>query len=108
MAATNGSHRKVAKLLEQQRALCNDASERDSKGFAPLSLASLRGHAEAVALLLAAGADVAHGSEKGSTALMAAALEAQPQTVELLLRAGAAVAQKGACSCQRRSSSCCR
>lgn len=59
-----------------------------------LLVASIKGNAEIVALLLAAGADVNHGDMSGYTPLMAATCAHSLPIVEQLLEAGANVNNK--------------
>ena len=69
-----------------------DLDSRDAFGATALTAAASGGHPEAVALLLAAGADPRVSADDGRTALHAAARAACPKSVEALLKAGAAEA----------------
>ncbi|GAA5931472.1 hypothetical protein JCM3775_006864 [Rhodotorula graminis] len=61
-----------------------DLNERDSYGYAPLHLATDRGHADVVKALLAHGADRSLPDEDGNTALDLARLAEHADLVELL------------------------
>ena len=61
----------------------------DEDGSRPLMLASDRGHAEVVHLLLEAGADRNLANDDGDTALMLASKTGRIEVVRLLLDAGA-------------------
>jgi cytohesin len=61
----------------------------NSEKLTPLHAASAEGHAEVVAALLAAGAEVNAKEAMGSTPLHAAAFEGQLEAVKLLVEGGA-------------------
>jgi uncharacterized protein len=61
----------------------------DSQGWSPLVHAAHRGNAEAIGLLIGAGATVNLGQETGFTALFSAVLEGHVEAVRVLLDAGA-------------------
>lgn len=61
----------------------------NAKGDTLLILSAYHGHADAVALLLARGADHARVNDRGQTALAAAVFKQSPETVGHLLTAGA-------------------
>ncbi|GAA5917788.1 hypothetical protein JCM5296_001695 [Sporobolomyces johnsonii] len=61
-----------------------DVDERDSYGFAPLHLATDRGHAEVVKVFLAAGADRSLRDDDGNTPLDLARLAEQDELVAVL------------------------
>ena len=88
-AAKNGDCAKLADLLSGQPALLG---AKDADESTPLHYAVWKGHAEAVRLLLAAGADVnAHNKNGhwGTTPLHAAAHGNQAAIAELLIQHGA-------------------
>lgn len=90
-AAKNGNTLKLAELLDSDRSLIN---ARDSDGSSPLHCAAWKGHADAVALLLQRGADVADENQNGhwgGTALHAAAHGNQRAVAEVLIKNGADV-----------------
>jgi Meckel syndrome type 1 protein len=84
-AADMGDVPALQALLNKQPAI--DA--RDSGGRSALMLATLRGRAEAVDVLLSAGADPNAADARGTTPLQAALAGNQPAIVEALRRAGA-------------------
>jgi ankyrin repeat protein len=86
-AAKNGN----LVLLEQALDQGGSISEPDEAGDPPLVLASLKGHADAVALILARGADIEARNRSGLTALHAAAYAGNLDVVKLLVAKGAAV-----------------
>jgi uncharacterized protein len=69
----------------------SNISETDEAGDPALVLASLRGHADAVALILDRGADIEVRNKGGLTALHAAAYAGNLDVVKLLVEKGAAV-----------------
>ena len=84
-AADMGDVPTLRALLERQPAI--DA--RDAGGRTALMLATLRGRAEAVDVLLSAGADPNVADARGTTPLQAALAGQQPAIAEALRRAGA-------------------
>ena len=80
-------------LMEPLRALLARGSEldvdaADERGWTALRNAAKGGHAETVALLLKAGAQVDPVTVEGNTPLMAAAFGGHAETAALLLKAG--------------------
>jgi len=84
-AADTGDVTALRALLDKQPAI--DA--RDAGGRTALMLATLRGRAEAVEVLLSAGADPNAADARGTTPLQAALAGQQPAIAEALRRAGA-------------------
>ena len=84
-AAERGDIPALRALLDQQPLI--DA--RDADGRTALMLATLHGRAEAVEILLSAGADPNTADLHGTTPLQAALAEHQPAIVAALRRAGA-------------------
>lgn len=67
-----------------------DPAARDARGYTALILASYNGHAEATAMLLAAGVDVdAPDEARGNTALMGVAFKGFTDIAQQLVAAGA-------------------
>ncbi len=88
-AAKKGDVESLRALLAADPALLD---ARDTDGSTPLHCAAWKGHAPAVALLLAAGADpraVNHNDHWGTTPLHAAAHANQAGICEQLIAAGA-------------------
>lgn len=93
-AAKNGDAAAISDMLSSDPSLLNT---RDTDGSTPLHCAAWKGHVEAVAALLAAGAEVnAHNQNGhwGTTPLHAAAHANQREIVALLLAHGAEVNAK--------------
>lgn len=80
----------LADVLRQPRYLA-EVNRRSADGQAPILTAALRGNAQAVRLLLRAGAHVNTRSAEGLTALHYSCRSAHSDVVQLLLRAGASV-----------------
>lgn len=78
-------------LLTQALDAGNNISEADEAGDPPLILASLKGNADAVGLILARGADIEVRNKGGLTALHAASYAGNLGIVKLLVAKGAAV-----------------
>ena len=72
-----------------------DVNARYEDSLTPLIKAALSGDAEAIKVLLKAGADVNAKNKDGFTALMAALLEGHTESVNALIKAGADVNAKG-------------
>jgi uncharacterized protein len=94
--ATAGQLQEAAKsgdvtLLKQALDQGADVSERDEAGDPALILASLKGHADAVAIILERGANIEVRNKGGLTALHAAAYSGNLDVVKLLVAKGAAV-----------------
>jgi ankyrin repeat protein len=90
-AAKSGNIEKIKVLLATDTGLVN---ARDKDGSTPLHCACWKGHPEAVAILLAAGADVNARNQNehwGTTPLHAAAHANQPDIARLLIEHGADV-----------------
>ena len=77
--------------MEQLLAEGTDPNRSNYLGQKPLVLAARKGMADAVRLLLNAGAAVNHQDSSGSSALLAAAAEGRAAVVELLLQRGEAI-----------------
>jgi ankyrin repeat protein len=85
---------KVDRLAALLRADAGALRRENACGWSPLFLAVREGRAEAVRLLLGAGAAVNSPEEKGETPLHAAAARGDAGVVRLLLRAGADVRRR--------------
>ncbi len=83
-AAWHGDSGEVSRLLAGSAEL-----QTSSDGWTALHAAAVQGHADVVAILLAAGADVDALDEYGSTPLLNAAGPSNAASVALLLEAGA-------------------
>ena len=86
-AARQGDLRLISQSIDQGV----NISELDSAGDPALILASLNGHADAVALFLKKGADIEVRNKAGLTSLHAAAYAGNLDVVKLLVEAGASV-----------------
>jgi ankyrin repeat protein len=84
-AAEAGDLAVLKELLGKQ----TDIDSRDSSGRTALMLATLRGRADAVAALLAHGADPNAADARGTTPLQAAMAGSEPAVVKVLQRYGA-------------------
>ena len=95
MRGSNGPAEALQLLLEGQAALnvppLVDVDSRNSRGYTPLMLASLRGHVEVAVALLDKGADVNARSYIGMTSLMLAAEHGNSDITRELLSRGADV-----------------
>jgi hypothetical protein len=89
VAATSGSPEIVQALLSTKSYL--DVNAEQPGGHTPLTLASMRGRADVVRLLLAAKADLNAANKDGKTALTLASENDRQEVVELLTAAGAAI-----------------
>lgn len=87
MLAVRGNHPEILKALLQHGANANVQLHSDGK--TALMLAAERGLADAVRLLLDAGAEVNHRTRDGRTALAAAEAIGNTETAALLRKAGA-------------------
>jgi ankyrin repeat protein len=87
-AALHGDAEIISLLLE---ARANVHARTRLAGYTPLLVAAENGHAAAVQLLLAAGADVNSADETGTTALMLAAASGSEAALNALADAGADV-----------------
>jgi serine/threonine-protein phosphatase 6 regulatory ankyrin repeat subunit B len=95
LAASTGSVAVVQTLLDTnvQRAANPSVAvnAKQAGGNTPLTIASAKGRADVVRLLLAAKADVSATHDNGKTALMLALENNHPEVAELLRSAGAAI-----------------
>ncbi|GAA5934168.1 hypothetical protein JCM1841_004656 [Sporobolomyces salmonicolor] len=82
--ALEGDASALSAFLSSAEGKSCHVDERDSYGFAPLHLATDRGHAEVVKVLLAAGADKSLKDDDGNTALDLARLAEQDELVAVL------------------------
>ena len=72
-----------------------DINARDRYGQTSLMLATMAGHANVVAWLIAAGAALDHTAKYGLTALMLAVVRGEINIVRMLVEAGADTAPRG-------------
>ena len=74
-------------MLQEFVAARYDLNTADEKGYTPLILAAYHGHAEAVNLLLKAGANPCAEDQRGNTALMGAIFKGELAIARTLLQA---------------------
>lgn len=87
-AASEGSIKRAVALLSNGSI---DIDEGNQKGFTPLMLATGKGHAHIIRILLNRGANVAAVNEEGTTALHIATQNGQLPVTKMLLEASADV-----------------
>jgi len=85
--SASGRTNAVRKLLAESETV--DVGTRDGMGWTPLMYAAESGHAEIVALLIEAGANVYSENNDGATALHLAAEKGRTKVARILLKAGA-------------------
>lgn len=89
-AAETGDLATLQALLENDPDLVNAP---DTARSLPLHLATIRGHLEAVKLLIESGAEVSAGDRENTTPLVCAAIGGHQEIVEYLVNQGAAITE---------------
>ena len=89
LAAARGDDAEVSMLLSTGKK--SHFGMKDYRGWTPLHIASINGHASCVELLCKAGAELNEKDNGGGTPLYCASGSNHPSTVSILLAAGASV-----------------